>query len=101
MSSMKEQRDVFEKFCQECYGGFGNSSYGCPKSKTVTKSKGENIVKVLKGKHGISEFTPQFKYWIKQRGFKLISHPSLGLKDVLCLPAKKKVSEVTHKIVDC
>ena len=47
MSSMKEQRDVFEKFCQESYGGFGNSSHGCPKSKTVTKSKGENIVKVL------------------------------------------------------
>ena len=31
-----------------CYGGFGNSSHGCPKSKTVTKSKGKNIVKVLK-----------------------------------------------------
>ena len=38
----------------------------------LTKSKGKNIVKVLKEKHGISEFTPQFKHWIKQRGFKLI-----------------------------
>ena len=56
----------------------------------MTKSKGENIVKVLKRKHGISEFTPQFKHWIKQRGFKLISHPSLDLKDVLCLPANPK-----------
>ena len=87
MSSMKEQQEVFKEFCQERYG------IGCPKSKTVTKSKEENIVKVLKRNHGLLDFTPQFKHWIKQRGFKLISHPSLGLKDVLCLPAKKKVSE--------
>ena len=56
---------------------FGNSSHVCPKSKK------ENIVKILKGKHGISEFTPQLEHWIKQRDFKLISHSSLGLKDVL------------------
>lgn len=83
---MKDQKEIFEEFCEKQYG------YGCPKSKTVTKSKGERIVQVLKGNHG-SHLTPQFKYWVKQRGFKLISYPSLGLKDVLCLPAKTKVSK--------
>ena len=94
MSLMEEQREIFEKFCVEHYGGFRNSSSSCPKSKTVTRAKGESIVKVLKGNHGPSDFTPQFKHWVKQRGFKLISYQSLGLKDVLCLPAKKKVSRI-------
>ena len=44
--------EMFEKFCEEHYGGFRNSSSSCPKSKTVTRAKGESIVKVLKGNHG-------------------------------------------------
>ena len=64
----------------------------CLKSKTITKTKGMKIVNVLKGEMEASNYCPKFTHWVKQRGFKLVSHPSLGLNDVLCLPAKHKVS---------
>lgn len=90
MSLAEEQRELFEKFCKDHYGGFGSSSSTCAKSKTVTKAKGESIIKVLKGVHEPS-FSPQFKHWVKQRGFNLMNHQPLGFKNVLCIPAKKSV----------
>ena len=55
------------------------------------KSKGAIITKVLKRDPATLSYCPKLKYWIKQRGFRLISHAALGLSDVLCLPAKEKV----------
>ena len=92
MAAMKSQREAFEAYCKERYGGFSDESGGvCPKSKTVTASKGKMIVRVLKNDPGAANYCPKFKHWVKQRGFQLITHNALGLTDVLCLPAKKKV----------
>ncbi len=91
MSAIGEQRAIFERFCKERYGGFGDGALGCLKSKTVTKAKGEKIVRVLKGEPEADQYSPKFKHWVKQRSYKLVSHAALGLTDVLCLPAKKKV----------
>ncbi len=54
--------------------------------------KGERIVKVLKNHPASREYSPQFKHWVKQRRFQLVSYTALGLKDVLCLPAKTQVN---------
>ena len=76
---------LFETFCRQTY--LGESGVSAPKSKTVTKTRAESIVNVLRGESG----DPRFVHWIKKRGFQLVSHPVLGLHDVLCLPAKHKV----------
>ena len=40
----------------------------------------------------MNDYTPKFRHWVKSKGFQLISHSALGLKDVLCIPAKTSVS---------
>ena len=95
-----DQRQAFEAFCKERYGGFDeeeDEQLGetilpmCKKSKTITKRKGERILNVLKNSSDCT-YPPKFQYWVKHRGFKIISHPLLGIHDVLCLPAKRPVS---------
>ena len=82
------QREEFESFCKERYGG--DSQLGtAPKSKTITKEKGERIIQALKQED--SDICPKFKHWVRSRKFQLLSYPPLGLKDVLCLPAKSQV----------
>ena len=49
----------------------------------------KRIVDVLKSES--QKECPKFKYCVEQRGFALINCGALGLKDVLCLPAKHKV----------
>ena len=88
---MEQQHKLFEDYCRDKYGGFGTDNDGCPRSKAVTKAKGERIVKILQGAC-IESDTLQFRHWIKQRRFKLVTHSALGFKDVLCIPAKTKVS---------
>ena len=47
MATVTSQREAFEAYCKERYGGFSDESVGtCPKSKTITASKGEMIVTV-------------------------------------------------------
>ena len=53
--------------------------------------RGQKIINVLKGNPIAQEYSPKFRHWVKQRGFKLMSHHALGLVEVLCLPAKIKV----------
>ena len=60
-------------------------------SKVIWRSKGEKIVAVLKAKDG-DGVDAHFRFWVKSRKFCVMDYPALGLKDVLCLPAKKKVS---------
>lgn len=88
MSSIDEQREVFETYCTERYVG----ESGSQTSKTVTREKGQKIVKLLRNEPGTEAFGSKFKFWVKQRGFSLINYSPLGLKDVLCLPSKKQVS---------
>ena len=64
----------------------------CINSKTVSKEKGEKVIKFLKGDLSSAEFDPIFKNWISRKGFKLVDYPPLSLKDVLCVPAKENVS---------
>ena len=51
-----------------------------------------NIIKLLKKEGDMNDYTPKFRHWVKSKGFQLISHSGLGLKDVLCIPAKTSVS---------
>ncbi len=84
---MDNRKEKFEEFCKEAFiNGKG--------SKTITKCKGEKIVRLLKKKGDLSAFDPKFRHWVKNKEFQLISHSALGLKDVLCLPAKCKVSSM-------
>ena len=88
---MATQREAFEAYCKECYGGFSDddSSGACPKSKTITASKARKIVRVLKKDPAAVNYCPKFRHWVKRHGSRLITHTALGLMDVLCLPAKK------------
>ena len=90
-SAVEDQRLEFTAFCHERYGSEDGEGV-CPKSKTVTASKGKKIVAVLKGAPESETYCPKFRHWVRRRGFKLVSHSALGLCDVLCLPAKKPVS---------
>ena len=81
-SSMEDQREKFEAFCKEKFSATSTS-------KTITKEKGEHIKGVLTGE--LTSADASFKHWVIKKGFKLIDYPLLGLKQVLCLPAKKKV----------
>ena len=90
---MAEQRETFDVFCRTHYGaGNDNTQEGCSRSETITAAKGWKIVTLLKSDPVLLNYSSKFKHWVKQRGFQLISHQALGLSDVLCLPAKKKVS---------
>ena len=90
---MDDQKDIFISFCNSRYGMSGEEDHpaSCARSKTVTKAKGQKIINVLKGNPIAQEYSPKFRHWVKQRGFKVMSHHALGLVEVLCLPAKIKV----------
>ena len=85
MAAIDIQKEKFTAFCEERFG----KRDGCPTSKAITREKGQKIVRVLQNDPAAEEYGPKFKFWVKQRGFKLMSYASLGL---LCLPAKKQVS---------
>ena len=60
-------------------------------SKVISRAKGEEIVAYLSAAGEDVKVDAHFKFWVKSRGFRLLDYPVLGLKNVLCLPAKKKV----------
>lgn len=80
-----DQKEKFNLYCKERF------LEKCLNSKTVSKEKGEKVVKYLKGELPATEIDAVFKHWISRKGFKLVDYPPLGLKDVLCLPAKNKI----------
>ena len=55
----------------------------------VTRSRGAEIATYLAGSVDAVQ-DAHFKFWVKSRGFKLMDYLVLGLKNVLCLLAKKK-----------
>ncbi len=89
---MEQQREIFETYCRDRYRQ-REVADGChpTTSKTVTRQKGERIVKVLKNDPASRGYSPEFKHWIKLQRFQLVPYTALGLKDVLCLPAKFQV----------
>ena len=80
------ERQRFEEFCRVTF--IENDSKG---SKTITRAKGEKIIKLLNKDGDQEDYSPKFRHWVKTRGFQLVSHSALGLKNVLCIPAKTDV----------
>ena len=78
-----DQRESFNQFCKERFLD------KCINSKTVSKEK---VIKFLNGELSSTQYDPVFKNWISRKGLKLVDYPPLSLKDVVCLPAKEKVS---------
>ena len=87
-SNEEHHHMLFEKFCAR---KIVRSSGGDPtvRSKTISRSRGEDIIKLLKDL--TFSVDAKFNFWVKRKGFKLLSYPPLGLVDVLCLPARTKV----------
>ena len=67
MDSMEQQQKIFEEYCRDCNGGFGSDADRCTRSKTVTKSKGGKIVRILQGNCRDLD-SAQFKHWVKTEG---------------------------------
>ena len=85
---MENHKEKFEEFCRLTF--IENDSKGG--SKAVTRAKGEKIVKLLNKDGDPDDYSPKFRHWVKTRGFQLITHSALGLRNVLCIPAKTNVS---------
>ena len=81
-----EHQETFDDYLKENY--IDNRQKG---SKTITRSKGARIIALLEAKEIPGDTDPHFKHWVKIRGFQLMDYPTLGLKNVLCLPCKNKV----------
>ncbi len=75
-------REAFEKFIQKTF--LDQKKAG---SKVMTRSRGAEVTAFLTGATPAQD--AHFKFWVKYRGFRLMEYPALGLKNVLCLPAKK------------
>ena len=59
-------------------------------SKALARSRGAEITAYLSGSRDADD--AHFKFWVKSGGFCLMDYPVLGLKKVVCLPAKRKLS---------
>ena len=99
--STMNQRQAFEAFCKERYGGFDEEDNeeeeaipSCKRSKTVTRRKGARILAMIKNRSAADSGThsAKFQHWVKHCGFQIVSYTLLGIHDVLCLPAKRPVS---------
>ena len=74
-------RQDFDAFCRE--------TFDVARSKTISRSKGERIVAHLKDRSAVVD--KHLKFYVKSKEFELLSYSTLGLKDVLCVPAQEKV----------
>ena len=92
----EDQRERFTEFCAKKYYGDAGDSCAAPRSKSISTKRGQQIINLLKDDSTVVK--PGFRYWVKKKGFKLLSYPPLGLVDVLCLPAKKKVICTVHLV---
>ena len=85
-----DQKETFNPFCKERF---------LEKCKTLSKQKGEKVVKYLKGDLPAEEYDPVFKHWVSRKGFKLVEYSPLGLKDLLCVPAKEMVNMLRAELI--
>ena len=72
-----KQKDTFEVFCEDTF--IDGDKKG---SKTISRAKGENVIRLLKKEGYLNDYT-KFRHLVKSKGFQLVSHSALGLKDVL------------------
>eukprot|EP00731_Ephydatia_muelleri_P034823 Em0080g4a len=84
-----DQKQLFDRFCVEQFKDRDEKT-----SKTISREKGQRIVNVIKKDPSALTYSSQFKFWVKKKRFELINHPALGVKDVLCLPAKTQISKL-------
>ena len=92
MESLKLlHKEQFNTFCQTTYDKKVLSDLKVKKwSKIVSEEKATRIRAILRG-NTIGASSNE-KYCVhKTRKFRLFDRPELGLKDVLCLPARKQV----------
>ena len=86
-TAMENHKEKFEDFCKATFIDGDNKG-----SKTITRAKGEKIIKLLSKNDDDEEFSPK-----KTR---LITHSALGLCNVLCLPAKSKGSHKFYFVLN-
>lgn len=77
MSDEDRRRDKFRNFV--------DALAARPNSQLITDEKAERIRRVVKG----GDDTARFRFYVRSKGFSNIDLPSLGLTDVLCVPASK------------
>ena len=77
-------REAFEKWTKEAF--LSGKKVG---SKVLTRSQGELVKSFLSGAAPAKD--DHFKFWVKSRGFRVTDYPTLGLHNILCIPAKRKV----------
>ena len=84
MERLKQShKEEFKKYCQKTYDDQKTQS------KTITEEKAQKIRSILKGGQDVT--SANMKHWVlKTKQFQIMDRPDLGLKDALCLPAKKK-----------
>lgn len=75
---MDNHKEKFDEFCEATSIDGENKG-----SKTVSKVKGDIIVKFLSKETSRAEFSPMFKHWVKTGGFQLVIHSTLGLSNVV------------------
>lgn len=78
-------REAFEKYIKSNFLSGKNTG-----SKTMTRSKGGRVVHFLMAR--CEDEDAYFKYWVKTCEFRLMDYPVLGLRNILCVPVKAKVS---------
>ena len=71
---MESHQEKFEDYCWATFNIAGENKG----SKTITRAKGDKIVKLLSKKGTAEDFTPKFKHWVKSRGFQLITYSALA-----------------------
>ena len=92
--SVDTHRERFEEYCRAKFSADAAGEKNT--SKAIWKEKGSRIVNVLKGDPAAQDYSATFKFWVKKRKFQIMSYSPLGLTDVLCLPAKKKVNRLVY-----
>ena len=60
---MDEQKQMFEEFCKVTF--MDDDSKG---SKSISRAKGENIIRLLKKERDMNDYTPKFRHWVKSKG---------------------------------
>ena len=54
---MDKQKEMFEEFCKDTF--MDGDSKG---SKTISRAKGDNIIRLLKKEGDMNDYTPKFRH---------------------------------------
>ena len=59
---MDKHKQIFEEFCKDTF--MDGDSKG---SKTTSRARGENIIRLLKREGDLKDYTPKFRHWVKSK----------------------------------